>query len=74
MVRSLALCLAQCLPPVGSQGTIIKVLVRVLFVHIVVEVRLSDTDRGLEMFYGLFPHYYDNICVMLFFKPLYLAF
>ena len=40
----------------------------------IVEVRLSDTDRGLEMFYGLFPHYYDNICVMLFFKPLYLAF
>ena len=32
----------------GSRGTIIKV--GVLFVHIIVEVRVRDTDRGLKMF------------------------
>ena len=64
-MRSLALCLVlvPCLPPVGSRGTIIKVCV--LFVHIIVEVRVRDTDRGLKMFYDLFSHYYDNIGVML---------
>ena len=42
----------------------------------IVEVRVSDTDRGLKMFYVLFSHYYANIRirVMLLCKPLYLAF
>ena len=52
LARSLALCLVRCLPPVGSRGTIIKV--GVLFVHIIVEVRLRDKDRGLKMFFRLF--------------------
>ena len=68
LARSLALCLVECLPPVGSQGTIIKV--GVLFVHIIVEVRLRDTDRGLKIFVCYFHIimivlmlcYFANLC------------
>ena len=53
----------------GSRGTIIKV--GVLFVHIIVEVRLRDTDRGLKMFCVFWFHIIMIILVLCYFANLY---